>query len=159
MRIINTEKEGTKRKRGRPPKRKAAEELQAVIDAYFNTCAGTLLTKHDDAAGEDIPVLDKNMQPVYTGVTAPTITGLALALGFTGRQALMNHHEEDEAVNEVMARAKSRVEEYAETCLYDKDTRQGAKFALMNNFAGWKEKPAEEEEIPEGFMVEIHIVE
>ena len=133
--------------------------MQAAIDAYFKTCAGTLLTQKDETTGEETPMLDKNMQPVYINAKPPTVTGLALALGFTSRQALINYQVRDAAFHEAITRAKSRVEEYAEACLYDKDTRQGAKFTLMNNFAGWKEKPTEEEEAPEGFTVEIHIVE
>lgn len=133
--------------------------MQTAIDAYFKTCIGTLLTKTDETTGEETPVLDKNMQPIYINAKPPTITGLALALGFAGRQALIHYKARDATFREAITRAKSRVEEYAEACLYDKDTRQGAKFALMNNFAGWKEKPAEEEETPEGFAVEIHIVE
>ena len=40
-----------------------------------------------------------------------------------------------------ITRAKSRVEEYAEMRLFDKDGANGAKFSLANNFKQWKEKP------------------
>ncbi len=57
------------------------------------------------------------------------------------RQALLNYQTRDKCFNDTITRAKSRVEEYAESRLYDKDGANGAKFSLANNFKGWKEKP------------------
>lgn len=36
-----------------------------------------------------------------------------------------------------ITRAKSRVEEYAESRLFDRDGSNGAQFSLRNNFKGW----------------------
>lgn len=125
----------TKRPVGKPPRYKDAEEIQKLIDEYFKECAG-------------IPYTDENGQPLTTEKGAviyktppkpPTVTGLALALGFNSRQSLLNYQEKQEFLDTI-TRAKSRVEEYAEERLFDKDGANGAKFSLANNFRGWSEK-------------------
>lgn len=119
---------------GRPPMYKTAEEMQAVIDKYFADCDGELLV---DKEGKQ--VYDKYGQPVWIKVKPPTVTGLALALGFNTRLALLNYQAKYEFVNTV-TRAKSQIEAYAESRLYDKDGANGAKFSLANNFKEWREK-------------------
>lgn len=126
---------------GRPPMYKTVEEIQTKIDAYFKSCEGTVYT--DD---EGTPVLDKFGRPVIVGERPLTITGLALALGFTSRQALLNYQAKEEFVDTI-TRAKAVVEQYAEERLYDKDGANGAKFSLANNFEGWKEKQQIEAEV------------
>lgn len=121
-------------KTGRPPTYSTPEEMQEVIDRYFDECKGTILT---DAEGNI--VVDKFGVPVVIGQRPLTITGLALALGFTGRQALLNYEAKPKFVDTVK-RAKSIVEQYAEERLYDRDGVNGAKFNLSNNFSGWSEK-------------------
>lgn len=119
---------------GRPPMYETAEEMQEKIDAYFELCKGRVLT--DDEGGM---IRDKYGIPIFIEVRPPTITGLALALGFTSRQALLNYQAKEEFVDTIM-RAKAKVECYAEERLFDKDGANGAKFSLANNFVGWKEK-------------------
>jgi len=91
---------------GRPPKYKSASEIQKNIDAYFS---------EDDE---------------------PTITGLALALGFNSRQSLLNYEGKQEFVDAIK-RAKSRVEHSYEKSLR-KDGGAGNIFALKN--FGWSDK-------------------
>jgi hypothetical protein len=110
-------------KGGRPPVYKTPEEMQEVIDRYFET------TKS--------PVIHKNGVEYIPGPY--TMTGLAIALGFTSRQALWNY-EGKEGFVDVVARARARVIEYAEGRLYDKDGSNGAKFALGNFNDGWSDK-------------------
>ena len=125
----------TKKKAGgRPPKYKNVEEIEKKIDEYFEECKGEVI-KNDD--GE--PVLNKYGMPVIINSRPPTVTGLALALGFTSRQALLNYQSKKEFVDTI-TRAKSRVEQYTEERLFDKDGAAGAKFSLSNNFKGWDEK-------------------
>lgn len=121
----------------RPLKYKTAEELQKAIDAYFLACEGELL-RDDDGN----PVLNKWGAPVMVGQKPPTVTGLALSIGLASRQALLNYQGR-KAFNDTITRAKSRCEEYAESRLYDRDGAMGAKFSLINNFKGWKEKTDE----------------
>lgn len=118
---------------GRPPMYETPEEMQIIIDEYFNKCDGEILL---DSNGD--PMLNKYNEPIFYNKKAYTVTGLALALGFTSRQALINYQHKDRFVDTV-TRAKMRCQEYAENRLYDKEGSNGAKFSLSNNF-GWFEK-------------------
>ena len=125
-----------KTKVGRPPKYNTPEEMQKIIDEYFKSCEGKAVLDDDG-----VPMRDKFGYPIYDGAKPPTICGLALALGFNSRQSLLNYQDKDEFVDTI-TRAKSRVEEYVEGRLFDRDGVNGAKFCLINNFKGWKEKGA-----------------
>jgi hypothetical protein len=121
-------------KGGRPLMYKNAEEMQQKIDEYFTECDGKPLLDN-----EGNPMIDKNGKPIMYGVRPYTITGLALALGFNSRQALLNYQAREEFYDTI-TRAKARVERYAEERLFDKDGSNGAKFSLANNFSDWREK-------------------
>lgn len=119
---------------GAPPYYKNKKQMQEVIDAYFKDCEGRPMLDDDGNV-----LTDKHGEPVCYPAKPPTITGLALALGFTSRQALLNYQAKEEFVDTV-TRAKSRVEEFAEQMLYSPGAANGAKFNLTNNFEGWTEK-------------------
>lgn len=123
---------------GRPPTYKCKEEIEGKIEAYFKDCEGEML-KND--AGE--PVLNKWGNPVIIHQRPPTVTGLALALGFTSRMALLNYQAKQEFVDTI-TRAKTRVEEYTEQRLFDRDGTNGAQFSLRNNFKGWNDRTQSE---------------
>ena len=118
----------------RPPKYKNKEQIEELIEQYFKSCEGEILKDRD---GE--PIFNKYGQPVIVNQRPPTVTGLALALGFSSRQALLNYQAKKE-FNDTIMRAKSRIEQYAEERLFDRDGSNGAKFSLSNNFKGWSEK-------------------
>lgn len=122
-----------KNKGGCPPMYKTPEEMQKAIDDYFEMCNGEYVIVDGQV------VLDKHGYPIKTKERPLTITGLALALGFSGRQALLNYEGKPEFMDTIK-RAKSKVEQYAEERLFDKDGVNGAKFNLSNNFKGWSEK-------------------
>ena len=122
----------------RPLKYKTVAELQAAIDQYFEDCRGRPLL---DADGT--PLLDKYGDPVITGAHPPTVTGLAYALGFTSRQALLNYQGKKQFVDTI-TRAKLYIEAYTEERLFDRDGVNGAKFSLVNNFKGWREHPTDD---------------
>ena len=115
---------------GAPRKWKSVKAMQEAIDAYFESCKGTPLMIDGNVA------TDKYGRPIILDEKPPTVTGLALSLGFTGRQALLDYQARPEFADTV-TRAKSRCEEYAESRLYDKDGANGAKFSLGCNF-GWR---------------------
>ncbi len=140
-------------KTGRPPRYKNKKEIQEKIDAYFASCEGTVLR---DSSGEAI--LNKFGQPVIIGEKPPTVTGLALALGFTSRQALLNYQAKEEFVDTI-TRAKSRVEQYTEERLFDKDGANGARFSLANNFKGWSEKQQIKADVKKETTINIGLID
>lgn len=128
----------SKRSVGRPPKYTCKEEIEGLIEKYFKDCEGKPLLDDKGHA-----LTDKYGVPIIIGQKPPTITGLALALGFTSRLDLLRYQGKKEFCNTI-TRAKSFVEKYAEERLFDRDGVQGAKFSLINNFKGWSEKPEPE---------------
>ena len=121
-------------------KYQTAKEMSEAIEKYFKDCEGHPLTDENG----DI-VYSKNGNPVIVGTHPPTVTGLALWLGFKTRQSLLNYQARSKAFDDILTVAKSRCEEYAESRLYDRDGVNGAKFSLMNNFKGWKNNPSEDD--------------
>lgn len=118
---------------GRPPKFTSVKKMQARIDAYFEHCKGEMLKNEE--TGE--PVLDKHGCPVFVDQHPPTVTGLALALGFATRASLIDYQGKPQ-FETVILKAKSRIEQYTEERLFDRDGSAGARFSLQNNFRGWK---------------------
>lgn len=116
---------------GMTPKYTSVEEIESKIEQYFEDCKGYPLT---DEKGKQI--FNKFGSPIFIDVHPPTVTGLALALGFTSRQALLNYQTKPAFVDTI-TRAKARVEQYAEERLFDRDGSNGAQFSLRNNFKGW----------------------
>lgn len=116
---------------GMTPMYTSVEEIESKIEQYFEDCKGYPLTDN-----EGNQIFNKFGLPVFIDVHPPTVTGLALALGFTSRQALLNYQAKLEFVDTI-TRAKARVEQYAEERLFDRDGSNGAQFSLRNNFKGW----------------------
>jgi hypothetical protein len=116
------------------PKYETVEEMQELIDEYFEECLHKPIL---DGDGEVL--LDKYGKPLFYPAKPPTITGLALALGFHSRQSLLNYQGREDFY-ETITVAKSRVEMFAEEQLYTPGAANGAKFNLKNNFEGWTEK-------------------
>lgn len=110
------------------------KKLEEKINEYFKKCEGEVLKDKD---GD--PICDKYGNPVIFGQKPPTVTGLALALGFKSRQSLLDYQDTEE-FSDTITRAKMIIEEYNEMRLYDREGVNGAKFNLINNFKGWAEK-------------------
>lgn len=110
------------------------KKLEEKINEYFKKCEGEVLKDKD---GD--PIYDKYGNPVIIGQKPPTVTGLALALGFKSRQSLLNYQDTEEFFDTI-TRAKMVIEEYNEMRLYDREGVNGAKFNLINNFKGWSDK-------------------
>lgn len=142
-----------KKRVGAPPMYKTVEEMQEKIDEYFEACKGEPLI---DADGN--VMVDKYGEPILVGKRPLTVTGLALALGFNSRQALLNYQVKDE-FNDTITRAKAIIEQYAEERLFDKDGVNGAKFSLANNFEGWKEKQSIEADVNSEVTINIELTD
>lgn len=133
---------------GRPPlyddTLDAVKLMQDRADAYFKDCDGKPLLDDDGK-----PMLNKYGEPVIIGAKPYTITGLALALGFTSRQSLLEYQLTKDYVyqkefTDTITCAKAKCEAYAEAMLFDKGGANGAKFSLSNNFKQWTDKTATE---------------
>lgn len=138
---------------GRPPMFTSAEEMQKLIDEYFEECDGKVLL---DEEGK--PMRNKDGKIIRDDRRPYTITGLALALGFNSRTTLLNYEGKEEFMDTIM-RAKSRVERYAEERLYDKHGSNGAKFSLANNFKGWTEKQTIEADVNSRVEINVELVD
>ena len=138
---------------GRPPYFTSAEEMQKLIDAYFEECDGKPFLDKDGN-----PVRNRDGKIIKDDRRPYTVTGLALALGFTSRQALLNYEGKEEFVDTI-TRAKARVERYSEERLYDNNGANGAKFALANNFRGWTEKQQIDSNIKAKQEIRVELVD
>ena len=99
-------------KTGRPLKYKTVKELEDAIDAYF--------------------------EERYLKSIPPTISGLALWLGFESRQSLYDYQDRPE-FSDTIKRATARIEDYAERILLNGNgSATGAIFWLKNH--KWTDK-------------------
>lgn len=130
------------RGRGRPLKYKDAAELQAAVDAYFDSCRGQY---RRDAAGAY--VLDRSGRPILDGAVPLTMTGLTMALGFRSRQSLFDYRGRREFAG-IIERARLRIECYAEERLFDRDGYAGAAWLLATAFGWARETATEDKSLP-----------
>lgn len=131
---------------GRPPKWTDVNALQAAIDKYFEDCKG-----HPYVDGNGDILYGKDGLPVIVDAEPPTVTGLALALGFVSRQGLLDFQGKREFADTI-TRAKARVEKYAERRLYDRDGARGAEFSLKYNFK-WAQEEQEKTATAQGVVI------
>ena len=136
---------------GRPPKYKDVAEIEAKIAAYFEWCEGTQLYDKDGN-----PIVDKWGKAVRVNEHPPTVTGLALALGFCTREALLGYQGKKDFAATI-TRAKSLIERYTEERLFDRDGVNGARFSLINNFRRWSEHPEPEQSQTDDSTVQIYM--
>lgn len=94
----------------RPKLYEEANDMQKIIDAYFNMC-------------------DEKDKPY-------TISGLAYALNMT-RQSILNYSK-DEEFFDTIKKAKLKIEQQLEENLYRLGNNSGIIFNLKNNY-GWKD--------------------
>lgn len=106
-------------KTGRPAKYNSAEELQKAIDTYWE------------------------------GTDRPTITGLALHLGFESRQSFYDYEKSGE-FSYIIKRARLNVESVYESNLHSGNAA-GSIFALKN--FGWTDKSTVEHSTPIPFKL------
>lgn len=95
---------------------KSAAELERLISGYFASCG----------LGEDGGSFE----------SPPTVSGLAMALGFSSREELLGYGGKD-SCRKLIDKALLKIEDFAESRLFDKGQYSGAKFFLEGNFKGW----------------------
>ena len=111
------------------------QHMQALCDEYFASCDGVL---YNPKTGK--PYLDRNGEPVIGQIKPYTVTGLALWLDLTTEsmkeyeKGMLDDYGYDiDEINQysfILRKARMRIEEYAETRLYDRDGYNGSKFVL-----------------------------
>jgi valyl-tRNA synthetase len=122
---------------GRPPLFKTPEQMQKKIDEYFDKICGIEFFKDDETGKIQ---LDNNKKPIILSIKPPTVTGLALHLGFSDRHSLYDYEkrkDDKEIFAHIIKRARTRVENYLE----EKTTTEGkaGQIFLMKNH-GWTDK-------------------
>lgn len=106
---------------GRPPKYKTAEEMQVVIDDYFDNLPTKQMFIGDKL--RDMPLI--------------TITGLCLHLGFEHRTSFYKYEDKEE-FRYTIKKARLRIENDYEMGLKLGNNNAGNIFGLKN--FGWKDK-------------------
>ena len=114
------------KKVGRPPLYNSPQELQNKIDEYFQ--GGVNVKKVACRKGKNT-VIEK--------IPIPTITGLALYLGFSSRQSFYAYEAKEE-FSYIIKRGRARIEQVYEEQLHT-NSPTGAIFALKN--FDWKDTP------------------
>ena len=118
---------------GRPRLYKNAKQLQKAVDEYWEG-----ITNPQDGTLKE----------------PPTVTGLALALGFADRRSFYDYEQNGE-FSYTIKRARTQVENFAEQRLYS-NSPAGAIFALKN--FGWSDKQEMEHSGPGGTPIENKII-
>ncbi len=113
---------------------KSATELEAAIEAFFESCDDQAKASQSGSNGE-------------LKIKPPTVSGLCSWLGIS-RQTLTNYRE-TEKFGHIVVRARSVIEAAMEEQLSDRDGFKGARFNLAVNF-GWVERRGVELSGPEG---------
>ncbi len=96
--------------RGHPPIYKDPDELGKKIDEYFDQCEPEYAT-HKNDEGEIIVFTDKNNRPIIKNLNAPSLSRLALYLGYASRQSIYDN-EKNELFSYIIKRARSKVEDW-----------------------------------------------
>lgn len=134
---------------GRKPKYESVEQLEAKIEAYFESCKGEILRDADGG----IVFNQKDGTPVWVGRRMPTIPGLALALGFSSKQSLYDYKAKKEFLDSI-SRAQTRVEQYTAEKLFERDSQRGAQFALEYGFRYRRDADGGKQEEPQRITME-----
>ncbi len=101
------------------------------------------LSRKEEKRGQEGEVILTKTGEILYEEKPCTVSGLALALGFSSREKL--YAIKDKKIKALVDRALLRIEENAEEKLFCKDTFHGAKLFLEANFARWAgESEAEE---------------
>lgn len=117
---------------GRPPKYYSPQAMQSAIDEYFSAHQPKVRTDIDGCN-----LYTEKGKPIIT-LNPPTISGLALFLGFVNRQSMYDYEKVPE-FSDTIKRARSRCEEFVESGgMAGEIPAPMAIFALKNH--GWSDK-------------------
>lgn len=128
---------------GIKPKYETPEEMQIAIEAYFSSLYRPVIVLNKKTGTNDVLIDERTGKQVYEQYRPATVTGLARAMGMT-REGLAHYRKKSGNFADTITRARTRVQEYAEERLFDKDGQRGAEFSLRVNF-GWVPADTERE--------------
>lgn len=145
-----TPKQEKQNKGGRPALYKDVSVLEAKIKEYLEIkCKDEIITGIDGK-----PVCDLKGRLVIK-YHPPTISGLALHLGFLNRASIYDYIERDDEFSNTIKRAIALIEDYAEKQLFVGNST-GAIFWLKNR--GWSDKQEIEQTNIDKTPFEVKIV-
>ena len=124
-----------KRPVGRPLKYSNPEDMQVLIDRYFEDCEARAIRWSYISLAKPVPA-EYERNNWITRDTYPTVTGLSLVLDLT-RKSLIEYEGRPEFVNTIK-RAKTEIEAASEQRLCNPSCT-GTIFSLKNNY-GWNDK-------------------
>lgn len=93
---------------GRPPKFNNPEEMQQIIDDYFDRCKPDF-----ERDSEGNLIVNSKGTPIIK-LNPPTITGLALALGFNSRGTIYEYEKKNDEFSDTVKVARLRCENWVE---------------------------------------------
>jgi hypothetical protein len=105
------------------------EAMRDAVEEFFTRCVPKPVL-----AADGTPIRDSKGDPVVRE-NPPTVSGLALYLGFSSRSSFNNYEKFSPEFADVIGRAKLQIEEYHERLLSIKDKCTGSIFWLKNH--GW----------------------
>ena len=117
---------------GRPPLFKDASELEKRIEDYFQKCQPEILK---DQNGDMI--ISKSGLPAVK-LNPPTITGLALYLGFCSRQSIYDYENRNDEFSYIIKRARLMCENFIEENAYSGNIPPAPAIFALKNY-GWKD--------------------
>ncbi|MBS7564681.1 hypothetical protein KHS38_09720 [Mucilaginibacter sp. Bleaf8] len=135
----------------------SATKLTTFIDDYFSWIAGSYHWEEAQAKTAKGSTTETSKQKVWDREPEPpTLTGLALHLGFNSKEAF-EEYEREGRFADILKRARLRIEaEYEKKLHFQSST--GAIFALKS--MGWTDKdPSKIEDLlPENFLLKVEIL-
>lgn len=113
-------------------------ELKKACDAYFNSRKTLVYDKFGQ------PIVNATTGEYITSTMPLTISGLGLAIGIPSNdlrryRAMAKTGAVKKEFAEVILNALQRIEDYAETMMYDRDGARGGQFILQAGF-NWRSK-------------------
>ncbi len=134
---------------GQPPKYETPEQLDIKIEEYFVDCKELKEHRFVDRGHNLVTA----MMP-----KTPTITGLALFLGFADTQSLMDNAKRDNSFSVIITRAKVRCGEELNQKALNREVE--ARIARLNLSAnhGMHEKQALEHSGKDGSPIQVNLL-
>lgn len=124
-----------KPKIGRPLKYDNVEEMQQIIDEYFEECAN-----HEITITPSVGKPYKKPSPII-----PTVSELAYKLDMS-RKMLIEYNGRAEFRNAI-TRARRYIESQTERLLFVSGISHGVQFNLKNNFEAWEDRSKVDENV------------